>query len=200
MFLFFDTETTGVPKDYKAPVTEVDNWPRVTQFAFAVYNAEGDLLTSAQSLVKPDGWEVPKEQFFIDHNMSTERCQEHGVPMQHLLSPFVAVINDCEYMIAHNISFDYKVLGAEMIRYNFTSEKKLTKICTMIKSTSFCRLPSSRGGFKWPKLEELHEVLFGHKPEGAHDAMNDVMTTAKCFFELLKREVIKLEPANNETF
>lgn len=199
MFLFFDNETTGLPKDYRAPITDLDNWPRVTQFAFAVYNAQGNLVTNAQSLVKPDGWEIPKEPFFTNNNMSTERCEEHGVPMSHLLEPFISIIKDCEYMIAHNISFDYKVLGAEMLRYNFSSEKKLTQICTMMKSTKYCNLPGSRGP-KWPKLEELHEKLFGSKPEGAHDAMNDVMTTVKCFFELKRLGVISLEPVTNETF
>lgn len=199
MFLFFDTETTGKPKDYKAPVSEVDNWPRVTQLAFAVYNAQGELMTSAQSLVKPDGWEIPKEPFFLDNNMTTERCLEHGVPMNHLLIPFLEVVEQCEYLIAHNINFDHKVLSAEMIRYNFISGKKLTKVCTMLRSTQYCNLPGARGA-KWPKLEELHEVLFGYKPEGAHDAMNDVMTTSKCFFELMKRGVIQLEPSSNETF
>ena len=27
MFLFFDTETTGLPQRWNAPVTDVDNWP-----------------------------------------------------------------------------------------------------------------------------------------------------------------------------
>jgi hypothetical protein len=34
MYLFFDTETTGLPKSWKAPVTDVNNWPRLVQLAF----------------------------------------------------------------------------------------------------------------------------------------------------------------------
>jgi hypothetical protein len=29
MYLFFDTETTGLPKNWKAPVTDLNNWPRM---------------------------------------------------------------------------------------------------------------------------------------------------------------------------
>ena len=27
MYLIFDTETTGLPKNFKAPITDTDNWP-----------------------------------------------------------------------------------------------------------------------------------------------------------------------------
>jgi len=34
MYLFFDTETTGLPKKWKAPITDLDNWPRLVQLAY----------------------------------------------------------------------------------------------------------------------------------------------------------------------
>jgi hypothetical protein len=37
MYLFFDTETTGLPKNYKAPVTDLNNWPRLVQLAWLFY-------------------------------------------------------------------------------------------------------------------------------------------------------------------
>ena len=33
MFLTFDTETTGLPKIFKADVSDSDNWPRLVQLA-----------------------------------------------------------------------------------------------------------------------------------------------------------------------
>ena len=27
MIFFFDTETTGLPRNWKAPITDIDNWP-----------------------------------------------------------------------------------------------------------------------------------------------------------------------------
>ncbi len=32
-YLFFDTETTGVPRNYKAPSSDTRNWPRLVQLA-----------------------------------------------------------------------------------------------------------------------------------------------------------------------
>lgn len=102
MVLFFDTETTGVPKNYNGQMTDLDNWPRVIQLAWALFNDNGTL-------------------------------------------------------------FDSQV--------------------------DYCQIPGAHG-FKWPKLEELHEKLFGCAFDGAHDAMNDVMATAKCYFELKNKSII----------
>ena len=70
MYLFFDTETTGLPANWKAPVTDVDNWPRVTQLAWQVYDEDGKLIRERCELIKPDGWVIPDEEFFIENNMS----------------------------------------------------------------------------------------------------------------------------------
>lgn len=34
---FFDTETTGIPKNWEAPVTDLSNWPRMVQIAYLGY-------------------------------------------------------------------------------------------------------------------------------------------------------------------
>ena len=205
MYLFFDTETTGTPKDYKAPISNVDNWPRITQLAYVICNEQGEIESKVSSIILPDGWTIPTKDeliaqgnknpnFFIDNNMSTERCFREGKPLPSLIDEFLFLANDCKFIIAHNISFDWKVLGAELIRYNKTQAAILNdmkRICTMMSSTKHCQLPGAYG-FKWPKLEELHRVLFSSDFDGAHDALADVLITAKCFFELKKLGVIEL--------
>jgi len=196
MILFFDTETTGVPKNYKAPMTDVENWPRCTQIAWLVCNNKGEIIESNSFLVKPDGWVVPKEKFFIDNNMSTERCEKEGTPMPLIIDMFIQSYMKCSCMVAHNMAFDINILGAETIRYKKIIPKKIDQICTMNGSTSFCKLP----GNKWPKLIELHNILFGCDFEGAHDALYDVQCTARCFFELVKLGVIYRSNRNNVVF
>ena len=39
-YLFFDTETTGLPKNWKAPVTDTENWPRIVQIAWILSTKE----------------------------------------------------------------------------------------------------------------------------------------------------------------
>lgn len=188
MYLFFDTETTGKPRAYGKHWHDLDNWPRMTQLAFILYDKDGKELQSYCELIKPDGWEIPQEQFFIDNNMSTERCEKEGVILPDALIEFLTALELCEAKVAHNISFDRAIVGSELYRLGFPMEsieyfKFKPKICTMKSTTKFCRLPGARG-FKWPKLIELNQILFGEGFEGAHDALEDVRATARCFFEL----------------
>ena len=44
MFLIFDTETTGLPKNYNAPLSDSENWPRLVQLAFQMFDDKGNLM------------------------------------------------------------------------------------------------------------------------------------------------------------
>ena len=189
MYLFMDCETTGKITDYKASFKEVEKFPRITQFAWQVYNSEGKLFKSFQSLVKPDGWEVPKEEFFIKNNMSTERCEKDGRPIKPILEQFLSELEGCKYLLAHNMNFDLPVTASEIYRLGMHAQNKPQKICTMQSTTDICKLPGPYG-FKWPSLQELHQFLFKCDFEGAHDASDDVTATAKCFFELKKQNLL----------
>lgn len=202
MYLFFDVETTGKPKNYKASFKDIDNWPRVTQLAWQLYNSDGKLFKSFSSLIKPNGWTIPtvdeltaqgseKPNFFVDNNMSTERCEVEGKDLEPILVQFANEINDCKYMLSHNMNFNLTVISCEMYRHNITCINKPTKIFTMQSTTDILQLDGPYG-FKWPSLTQLHNYLFGCDFEGAHDAFDDVSATAKCFFELKKRGLLKL--------
>lgn len=191
-YLFFDTETNGLPKDYKAPVSNVENWPRVVQMAWIVCDATGKELSSFETLIKPDGWTITPEVTKI-HSITPEMAEYEGKPIRSILDEFWVDIKDATCLIAHNYSFDRKVLGAEFIRggdVDHMSNKN--SICTMMSSTKFCAIPGPYGA-KWPKLHELHMKLFGKGFEGAHGALADVRATARCFYELVRLGVINYE-------
>ena len=44
MFTFFDTETTGLPKNFNAPLSDSENWPRMVQIAWQVHDDDGNLI------------------------------------------------------------------------------------------------------------------------------------------------------------
>lgn len=186
MYLFFDTETNGKALNFNAPASNLSNWPRITQLAWQLYDENGNLINEKCYLIKPDGWVVPKEKFFIDNNMSTERCEEFGIPLADAIAEFMKDVEQSEYLIAHNIKFDINVLDAELLRLNVISPKELKKVCTMTEGTGVCKIPGFRG-YKWPTLTELHMKLFGENFQGAHDALDDVKACAKSFFEMKKR-------------
>ncbi|MGF1557608.1 MAG: hypothetical protein ACFCUL_00785 [Flavobacteriaceae bacterium] len=58
MYLIFDTETTGLPKNWNAPITDTDNWPRCIQIAWQLHDAMGNLLDQQDYLVRPDGFNI----------------------------------------------------------------------------------------------------------------------------------------------
>ena len=45
MYLIFDTETTGLPKRWDAPLNDLDNWPRCVQVAWQIHDNKGELVS-----------------------------------------------------------------------------------------------------------------------------------------------------------
>jgi DNA polymerase-3 subunit epsilon len=78
MYLFFDTETTGRPKDYKAPISDVDNWPRLVQLGYLIYDETGDQLSQGEFIVRPDGFLIPEEASNI-HGITNEIANSRGL-------------------------------------------------------------------------------------------------------------------------
>lgn len=194
MFLIFDTETTGVPKDWRAPVTDSDNWPRMVQLAWQLHSATGELISRNNLIVYPDGYDIPFNVVKI-HGISTERAQRDGHPLEEVLDAFAKDFGQAKYLVGHNVSFDINIVAAELFRagrnHEVIQQSKL--LDTKDLSTDYCKLPGGKGGkYKWPTLTELHEKLFGNAFEAAHDAAYDVHATAKCFFGLITEKVFDL--------
>lgn len=189
-FIFFDTETNGLPKNYKAPLTDSANWPRLVQLAWLVYDEAGNHLWGASHIIKPEGWTVDPAASKI-HRITHERAVAEGKPLGATLEAFYA---DAEGVmaVAHNVDFDKAIIGAERARVARIADawpNPRTFYCTMKNTTNICKLPG-RYGFKWPTLTELHKHLFGEGFAEAHDAMVDVQALAKCFWELRKRSEV----------
>ena len=190
-YLIVDTETAGLPANWKAPVSDTANWPRMVQLAWSMYNAQGKLLESRSHIIRPDGFAIPAAAAAV-HGITTERALLEGIPVAAALEEFVACLNRSQLIVAHNIAFDAKIIGAELVRLNSPTQLHTKRqVCTMEASTRYCQLPS-RYGYKWPTLAELHGILFATGFAGAHDAMNDVQACAKCFFELKERGVLAI--------
>lgn len=191
MILFFDTETTGLPKNWKAPVTDLNNWPRMVQLAYIFHDSNGNVISQADYIIKPDGYTIPTDSSSI-HGISTERAIREGKELRFVLEEFNSLLNKAEYIVAHNISFDEKIVGAEFLRNKMqNSIPSKRKICTMESSTNFCAIDGPYG-YKWPKLSELHYKLFRSNFEEAHNAAVDINATEKCFWELKKKGIINI--------
>jgi len=186
MYLVFDTETTGLPRDWNAPLSDLDNWPRVVQVAWQLHAADGSLVEACDFLVQPDGFNIPFGAEDI-HGISTELARTEGLPAAEVMAKLRDALARAEFMVGHNLKFDLNALGAEFLRLGW-DESWITKpvLDTMTPQTAALVGIPGRGGFKPAKLGELHAKLFGQAFAEAHNATADVEATARCFWELVR--------------
>ncbi len=194
MFLIFDTETTGLPKRWSAPLSDSENWPRCIQIAWQIHDAKGDVIDYKNFLIKPDGFSIPFDSEQV-HGISTALAENQGVPLVEVLGKFQLAINQAEFIVGHNVSFDRNIMGAEYLRSGMDDvlqAKAMIDTCTE-ETASLCKLPGGpRGKFKLPTLGELYYFLFDQNFEEAHNAAADVEATSRTFLELLRQD--KLHP------
>jgi DNA polymerase-3 subunit alpha len=193
MYLIFDTETTGLPKRWDAPVSDTDNWPRCVQVAWQLHDEMGGLLEQFDTLVRPEGFNIPYDSEQI-HGISTELALRQGKPLDEVLKAFEDTLAKTHFLVGQNVGFDIKVMGAEFLRVlgqNPLEEYPVLDTCTE-ETAELCRLPGGRGGkFKLPTLTELHQHLFREPFEEAHNASADVEATTRCFLELIRLKAFK---------
>ncbi|MCW5518476.1 DNA polymerase III subunit alpha [Aureitalea sp. L0-47] len=195
MFLIFDTETTGLPKRYDAPLSDSDNWPRCVQIAWQLHDEMGVLIENEDYLVIPDGYNIPYDSEKI-HGISTELATEQGSPLQEVMGRFLKVLEKAKFVVGQNVDFDLNIMGAEFYRLEIENPfESMPVLDTCTETTAeLCKLPGGRGGkFKLPTLTELHQFLFHQPFTEAHNATADVEATTRCFLELIRREIFTSE-------
>ncbi|WP_185873618.1 DNA polymerase III subunit alpha [Blattabacterium cuenoti] len=191
MYLIIDTETTGLPKSYKLPIDNTDNWPRMVQLAWQCHDYMGNLIEFKNFIIKPDNYEIPFNAFKI-HGINNEKAQKEGYNLNFVLNEFKKIFKKSQCIIGHNLNFDKKIIECEFFRIKkniFFKKKSL--IDTKNVSINYCQLPGIKTKFKWPTLNELYYKLFGIEfTKKWHNAKNDVKATARCFLELLRIGII----------
>jgi DNA polymerase III subunit epsilon len=193
MYLFFDTETTGLPDD-TYPLNDVRHWPRMVQLGWLLFDEHENELKRECHIVKPEGYTIPEGAVKI-HGITTDRALNEGISLGTVLNNFSSVITQAQNVLGHNVGFDIRVIDAEYQRMKLTHgihEKQV--FCTMKHPTiiDFCKLPNPNypDSYKWPKLPELHIKIFEQGFEEAHDALIDAEACARCYFELKRRGIV----------
>jgi DNA polymerase-3 subunit alpha len=191
MYLIFDTETTGLPKRWDAPITDTGNWPRCVQIAWQLHDEMGKIIEHQDYLVQPDGYNIPYDAERI-HGISTELAQADGISLAEVLEKFNIALSKSKFIVGQNLKFDVNIMGCEFHRLGMESPMSSMPVldtCTEV-TASLLQLPGGRGGkFKLPTLTELHSYLFNKPFAEAHNATADVEATTRCFFELIRTEV-----------
>lgn len=180
--LFFDTETSGFgPKSW------------ICQLGY-IFSTENQIISETNQLIQSDGRYIhPKAQEI--HGLSTDMC-DLGLEESTVIETFIRYLNRADLIVGHNLRFDSDQLVKLMRRvgFNFEADRyesdETAKLCTMLSTIEHCNLPGRYGKPKWPKLTELHQIIFGCDFSNAHDALADVRATRDCYYELLRQGVI----------
>lgn len=193
--LYIDTETTGLPIDYKEHYTKLENWPYIVQVALIIEDDNYGILAKRDIIVKPDGYTIPESSYKI-HGITNEKA-ESGEKREDVFGFLDEILNNTDIIIGHNASFDLNIIRAEIIRTkgkgNVLFEKKKHKVIdTMRIGKDLCKIPGNfmYGGYKYPKLDELYYKLFNKHFENQHNAMADIEATFECYKELVKLNMI----------
>ena len=195
MYLIFDTETTGLPKKWNAPISDINNWPRCVQLAWQIHDNLGNCIESKDFLIKPDGYNIPYDSQKI-HGISTELAERDGHDLLEVLTQFNKAVKNSKFIIGHNVKFDLNIMGCEFYRLKIKNNLEVSKILDTCyeKTATLCEIPGGRGGkYKFPTLTELHSYLFSTSFADAHNATADVEATTRCFLELIRIENYSLQ-------
>ena len=195
MYLVFDTETTGLPRNWKAPLTDSDNWPRCIQIAWQLHDHMGRLIEHQDYLLKPTGYNIPYDAEKI-HGISTELAQEKGIELPLMIEKFQQALSKTTFIVGQNVTFDLNIMGAEFLRLGMENPLPSMPLLDTCSETTaqMCQIPGGRGGkFKLPTLTELHQFLFKKPFAQAHNATADVEATTRCFLELIRRQLFTQE-------
>ena len=88
--LFFDTETNGLPLKRNASFKLVENWPRIIQSAWQVWDVSGDpqMCNVTESIIQPDIELVWDAGSAAIHGISKERALREGLPGSQVFADF----------------------------------------------------------------------------------------------------------------
>ena len=208
LILVFDTETTGLPETRIINPDTLHLWPHILQFSYVIYDTDSnEIIKIDDSIVK-----VKKEILISDestkiHGITKKVSDRKGLELTNILQKFFYDLQTVDILVGHNISFDINMIKIELLRFIYSfdmninyDQKKMYRqylyyltnyknvVCTVKESVDVCCLKAfdkfGKEYFKYPKLIELHQVLFGSSPNNLHNAFNDIMVTLRCFMKL----------------
>lgn len=209
--LIFDTETTGL-FDYKRRADE-EGQPRMASIAAALVSDTGEIIHQWYHLIKPVGWDEKtmhelKEGSgaFKINGLTLERLMDEGIPVEHALMQFDALVDRCTGIASYDISFDQKVARAEQRRAGRPDRYgERPTFCIMRTATDLCKIPPTdkmmAAGKRWnktPNLTEAASILLGTDLSEAHDAKVDLGATIEIYRIMLRDGLVTWKPQESK--
>jgi DNA polymerase III epsilon subunit-like protein len=162
----------------------------MVQISWVLYDTSTRKLLEVKDFIVrlPEDQTLSEDSIRI-HGITNERMRKVGVDVRDVIGEFTHALDMTDILVAHNIDFDLKTVQAEMARngcVNYFDMVRLKTHCTMKNNVDLCKIPAiskRTGGFyyKWPKLAELHEYIFGYVPKNLHNSLHDVYVCLRCY-------------------
>ncbi|MEY4416725.1 MAG: hypothetical protein RIQ53_4018 [Pseudomonadota bacterium] len=183
---FFDTETTGLP-DFKAP-SDAPQQPHIVQIGAVLVDVDaGEILSTLDVTIRPDGWTIPDEAAAI-HGITTERALAVGVP-EELAVRMLWAMCEGRLRVAHNRQFDDRIVRIGMTRHRVALGEQMAEDwkagsgqCTALLAKPLMQLPPTEkmraagfNTFKTPTLAEAVSHFCGREHADAHTALADAL-------------------------
>ncbi|MGV3630676.1 MAG: DNA polymerase III subunit alpha [Bacteroidota bacterium] len=205
MYIIFDTETTGLPKDWNLDYTHTDNWPRAVQIAWQLHDEFGELVEARDFIIRPDNFDIPFDAEKV-HGISTQLAQEMGEDLETVSRIFNEALNKAHFVVGQNIGFDKNIMGAEFHRLGIENRLQTLPVLdtcteTSAKVTSFINFFKNgdkrevkKNRFGDPILEngqEVRESAYFKNDEGAMER-EQLRKMAENWYELPKSQLEKV--------
>lgn len=203
--LVFDTETTGLPKNQSSSPTlySLCDWPYIVQFSYIVYDTDKNAITTlVDKIIKvPSNIKISKVSTEI-HGITDKISQSQGHNINETIINFVNTLKKVDILVAHNITFDTKMLITEILRMPQKTRSEVSRkdkllqsldissyYCTMKQSINLCKIKSytkkeNKEYFKYPTQTELCSYLFGYEPINMHNSLNDITICLRSFYKM----------------
>ena len=197
--LVFDTETTGLPGGRNISVNDVDKWPHIIQLSYILYDTELNKTCSCvDDIIKLDEDVHISAKSIEMHGITRSTSMRKGIPIAEAIHNFNNALQEADWVIAHNISFDKQMIMAESNRlgieqyFSYGNGYGIKEYCTMRNSIKVCKIEKESASgkifHKFPTLTELHMHLFEFIPKNTHDSMSDVLICLRCYYVLVNEE------------
>jgi DNA polymerase-3 subunit epsilon len=185
--LFIDTETSDVPGDLNKPYNLASNWPFAVQISWCIYNKAGKKIKSQTYFINSKDIQVSVASLKI-HGITKQMLRDYGVSRKTVLQ---MLQNDVQQynplLVGHFLELDFHIIGVDAFREKMANPLHgLTTFCTMLATKQLVKNPRTT----YLKLGCLYEHLFRQPLNNQHNALNDAIATADCFFELVKQKEI----------
>ena len=192
MKLFFDLETTGLPKqksfDEFYPPEELDKYDlsRIIEIGIIVIK-NNKIYKTYTSIVKPNDFISLNPKITEITGITDKDILNEGKDFKVVLDEIKPLLIEASVINSYNINFDVNILLSEIFRVNdieFLEYMKTKKTeCTMQLASKYFNKNH------YIKLEQVYKTLFKEDPKQDHRAFNDAILCKDVYYKL--KEILK---------